>query len=111
LPRNRVLRHCSDPPPSAPDSATAIVVLPARHRQCIHPPENLAKQTPVQMPLGKQQPIIAGMLDQPSSGLHQLMMITSLRPFPKAGLSATPGACFRAELLAFVCYRPPSSTF
>jgi len=59
LPRNRVLRHCSDPPPSAPDFATAIVVLPARHRQCIHPPEHLAKQTPVQMPLGKQQPIIA----------------------------------------------------
>ena len=30
-PRNRFLRHCSDPPPSAPDFATAIRVLPARH--------------------------------------------------------------------------------
>jgi len=29
LPRNRFLRHCSDPPPSAPDFATAIGVLPA----------------------------------------------------------------------------------
>jgi hypothetical protein len=37
LPRNRLLRHCSDPLPSTPDFATAIGVLPARHRQRIDP--------------------------------------------------------------------------
>ena len=50
LPRNRSLKHCSDPPPSAPDFATAIAVLPARHRQRPDPPQHLAKQPPVQMP-------------------------------------------------------------
>src|SRR5712692_3425613 len=41
------LRHFSDPPPSAPDFATTIGVLPARHRQRIDPPQHLAKQPPV----------------------------------------------------------------
>src|SRR6266851_7828943 len=69
LPRNRFLRHCSDPPPSAPDFATAFGMLPARQRQRIDPPQHLAKEASMQMPAGKQQPIIAGMLDQPPTSL------------------------------------------
>ncbi len=56
LSRNRFLRHCSDPPPPASDFATEIAVLPARHRQIPDPPQHLAKQPPVQMSLGQQQP-------------------------------------------------------
>jgi hypothetical protein len=52
LPRNRFLRHYSDPLPSTPDFVSAIGVLPARRRQRPDPPQHLAKQPPVQMPLG-----------------------------------------------------------
>lgn len=69
-------RHANDFSDTAPTLlprpqifATAIGVLPARHRQSADPPQHLAKQASMQMPLGEQQPIIASMLDQPSTGL------------------------------------------
>src|ERR1019366_5859202 len=40
----------------APDFATAIGVLPARHRQSPNPQQHLAKKAPVQLPFGQQQP-------------------------------------------------------
>jgi hypothetical protein len=43
-------------------------------RQSPDPPQHLAKQTPVQMPLGQQEPIIAGMLDQPAACFHQPLL-------------------------------------
>ena len=46
-------------------------MLPARQRQRPDPPQHVAEQSPVQMPLNQQQPIIPGMLDQPTAGLHQ----------------------------------------
>ena len=62
-PRNRF----SDTAPiltrSAADFATAIVVLTRWHRQCPDPPQHLAEQPPVQMPLGQQQPVVPGVLD------------------------------------------------
>ena len=60
LPRNRLLRHLSGPPPWASDFAAAIGVLPARDRQRPDPPQHLAKQAPVQMSLGQQQPVVPG---------------------------------------------------
>src|SRR6266849_3009955 len=80
LPRNRFLRHCSNPPPSAPDFATAIGVLPARQRQRIDPPQHLAKEASMQMPAGKQQPIIAGMLASRPPVLDQPLLQASPRP-------------------------------
>ena len=68
-PRNRFLRHSPTLPPSAPDFATAIGVLPARHRQRPDPPQHLAKQAPVQMSLGQQQPVVPGVLDQSPKGI------------------------------------------
>jgi hypothetical protein len=34
----------------------------------------------MQMPLGKQQPIITGMLDQPSTSLYEPLLQASQRP-------------------------------
>ena len=67
LPRNRFLRHCSDPLPSIADFATAIRVLSARHRQFIVLSKHLANQSPVRMSLYQQKPVISGMLDQAST--------------------------------------------
>jgi hypothetical protein len=44
LSRSLFLRHCSDPPPSASDFATAIGVLPRWHRQHTDRRQRLAKQ-------------------------------------------------------------------
>ena len=46
-------------------------MLPARQRQRPDPVQHVTEQPPVQMPLGQQQPIIPGMLDQPTACLHQ----------------------------------------
>jgi hypothetical protein len=80
LTRNRVLRHRSDPFPSTPDFATAIGVLPARHRQRPDPPEHRPEQASMQMPLGQQQPVVTGMLDQSPARLHEPLLQAGQRP-------------------------------
>ena len=92
LPRNRFLRHYSDPPPSAPDFAAAIGVLPARHRQRPDPPQHLAKQPPRQMTLRQEQPIIAGMFHQPTARLHQPLLLSR-----KTGSWESLGASLRSS--------------
>jgi hypothetical protein len=70
LSRNKFLRHCSDPSPSDPDFATAIGVLPPRHRQRPDPPQLLAKHAPV----------VPGVVDQSPAGLHELVLQSRQRP-------------------------------
>jgi hypothetical protein len=58
-----------------PHFATAIGVLPAPHRQSPDPSQHLAKQPPVQMSLGQQQPVVPGLLDQLPASLHQPLVL------------------------------------
>jgi len=80
LSRNRFLRHRSDLPPSASDFATEIAGLPARHWQSPDPPRHLAKQPPMQMSLGQQQPVLRGVIYQPSSRLQQPLKSQTYAP-------------------------------
>ena len=50
--------------------------LASRHRQRPDPPQHLAEQLPVQMPFGQEQPVVVGVLDEPTAGLHQPMLQT-----------------------------------
>src|SRR6266849_10914947 len=66
LPRNRFLRHCSDPPPSALDFATAIGVLAAQHRQHPDPPQLPRQAVPVT--IEQKQRVVADRLEVPVGG-------------------------------------------
>jgi hypothetical protein len=74
LPRNRFLRHYADLPPSAPDFVTAMGVLTRWHRQRRNPLQHAPKQTPVQMSLGQQQPVVPGVLDQSPTRFAQPLL-------------------------------------
>lgn len=80
LPCTRFLRYLSGPPAWAPHFATAIGVLPVWHRQRPDPPQHLTKQAPVQMPLGQQQPVVPGVLDQSPASLQQPLLQARQRP-------------------------------
>jgi hypothetical protein len=45
-------------------------------------PQHAGKQPPRQMPFGQQQPVVARMLDEPSTGLHQPLLQAGQRPLP-----------------------------
>src|ERR1035441_4547297 len=74
----------SDTPPS-PLGSGSISRLPRprlsrRKRQPRDSPEHTAKQPPRQMALRQQEPVVAGMFHQPSSGLHQPLLQAGQRP-------------------------------
>jgi len=48
--------------------------LPRWHRKNLHPPQHASKQAPRQMAFRQQEPIVAGMLDQPSAGFHKPLL-------------------------------------
>jgi len=70
----------SDTTPILLTRAQILQPLPARHRQRIDPPQHLAKQPPVQMSLGQQQPVVPGVLDQSPASLHEPLLQASQRP-------------------------------
>src|ERR1039457_5250957 len=53
---------------------------PPQNRQPRDSPEHTAKQPPRQMALRQQEPVVAGMFHQPSSGLHQPLLQAGQRP-------------------------------
>src|ERR1039458_4586010 len=74
----------SDTPPS-PLGSGSISRLPQprlsrRKRQPRDSPEHTAKQPPRHMALRQQEPVVAGMFHQPSSGLHQPLLQAGQRP-------------------------------
>ena len=62
------LRPCLSATPRS--GCPALAALPSGHRQRPDPAQHVTEQPPVQMPLGQQQPVVAGMLDQTAAGLH-----------------------------------------
>ena len=68
------LRPCLSATPRS--GCSALAALASRHRQRPDPPQHLAEQLPVQMPFGQEQPVVVGMLDEPTAGLHQPMLQT-----------------------------------
>ena len=56
------------------------MALTTRHRQRPDPLHHVTEQPPIQMPLRQQQPVVAGMLDQPPTGLHQPLLQARQRP-------------------------------
>jgi len=58
----------------------SLTALPSRRRQRRKPRQHLSKQSPVQMPLGQQQPVVPCVLHQPPAGLHQPMLQARQRP-------------------------------
>ena len=49
-----------------------IALARSGHRlQRRQPRQHLAEQFAVEMPFGQQEPVVAGMLDQPTASLHQ----------------------------------------
>ena len=69
-----------DLPPSAPDFVTAMGVLTRWHRQRRNPPQYAPKQTPVQMSLGQQQPVVPGVLDHSPTRFDQPLLQACQRP-------------------------------
>ena len=57
--------------------------LPVRLRRR-NPSQPAGKTLPREMPLGQQQPVMARMFYQPSSGLHRTLLQTRKRPVPNA---------------------------
>ena len=57
--------------------------LPRRERQCSGPPHHCPEEPPRQMTLRQQQPVVASMLNQPTSGLHQALLHAGQRPVVK----------------------------
>jgi hypothetical protein len=70
-------RHLSTPTPlPSPD---ALGSLSCRQGQRPDPPQHVAEQPPVEMALCQEQPVVAGMLDEPSAGLHEPLLQTRQR--------------------------------
>ena len=59
---------------NAPISYPNGTTLTTRDRQRPDPTQHVAEQPRVQIPLGQQQPVVASMLDQPPTGLHQPLL-------------------------------------
>ena len=66
-----LLRACLAATPMV--AVARLAALPSRHRQHRQSVQHLVEQPPVKVALGQQQPVVAGMLDQPTAGLHQPM--------------------------------------
>ena len=62
------LRPCLSATPRS--GCPALAALPSGHRQRPDPAQHVTEQPPVQMSLGQQQPVVAGMFDQTAAGLH-----------------------------------------
>ena len=62
------LRPCLSATPRS--GCPALAALPSGHRQRPGPAQHVTEQPPVQMSLGQQQPVVAGMFDQTAAGLH-----------------------------------------
>ena len=62
------LRPCLSTTPRS--GCPALAALPSGHRQRPDPAQHVTEQPPVQMSLGQQQPVVAGMFDQTAAGLH-----------------------------------------
>ena len=58
----------------------AAAPLSTRQRQGADPPNHASKKPPVQMSFRQQQPVVAGMFHQPSTGLHQPLLQARQRP-------------------------------
>ena len=67
-----LLRACLAATPMV--AVARLAALPSRHRQHRQSVQHLVEQPPVKVALGQQQPVVAGMLDQPTAGLHQPML-------------------------------------
>lgn len=57
-----------------------VADLPRRQRQCLDPSQHGPQQTPREVAFRQQQPIVAGMLDQPPTRLHQPLLQAGQRP-------------------------------
>jgi len=79
-----VFNSSLDTSPSLPPSRQQIRLsappLPCRYGQCLHPSQRAVEQPSSQMALGQQQPVVACVLDQPATGLHQPLVQTARRP-------------------------------
>src|SRR5207302_5367579 len=69
------------PPPTLAASVAAVKALLSRwHRQCRKPPHNHPEQSPRQVSLRQQQPVIPRMLHEPPARFHQPLLQTRQRP-------------------------------
>jgi len=70
----------TDPSPSTSSVVqigfASLARLPGWQRQSLQAPQYAPEQAPRQVALRQQQPIVAGMLDQPPAGFHQPLLQT-----------------------------------
>jgi hypothetical protein len=67
-------------PPSPGLVPLRLRALSGWHRQSLNPPHHAPKELPRQAALCQQQPVVASVLDQPTSRLHQPLLHSRQRP-------------------------------